>query len=205
MKKPWTTSTTDEKKHDAMKSTHPKDQHKPNHSHPEHVPGHGERVPLQQGIKEDISKLIQRLTTEHTEMPMDEKLEDVITLASENKGAHMKFGSESGRKDESVDDHQCYKTNTDDSPEATTDGERSPKRKQKRAKDPAIKAYVNSNTQSIINSLMLDSYVNGRNPGVELLFSHEQEEEERKPGPNSEPIETKKVEFNVAPTEKLTY
>ncbi|GLU04459.1 hypothetical protein SLE2022_216040 [Rubroshorea leprosula] len=206
--KPWITSTTDEKKIDPVSSTHPEDRHKLSNHHQRHVPVDVEQVPLQQGIREDISKFVHKQTTEHPKLPMDEESVRVVTLAGENRGAYMSLGSESGKKNGSIHIHRGYLTNPDDSTEATTDGEIGYKGKQPKdsvtKEDSASKAYVNSNAQSINNSIVFDSSVTERNPGVKLVFSHSLAEQ-TKPRTKSEPIETKKAEFNIIPAEKLTY
>ncbi|GLT40111.1 hypothetical protein SLA2020_142680 [Shorea laevis] len=206
--KPWITSTTDEKKIDPVSSTHPEDRHKLSNHHQKHVPVDVEQVPLQQGIREDISKFVHKLTTEHPELPMDEESVRIVTLAGDNRGAYMSLGSESRKRNESIHIHRGYLTNPDDSPEATTDGEIGYKGKQPKDSvtkgDSTSKAYVNSNTQSINNSIVFDSSVKERSPGVKLVFSHSLAEQTKR-STKSEPIETKKAEFKIIPAEKLTY
>ncbi|GLT92111.1 hypothetical protein SLE2022_099650 [Rubroshorea leprosula] len=202
-KKPWTTAITDEKEID----TDQKDGHKLDNSHQKHVPVEGERVSLQQGIIEDFSKLVQKLTAEHAKLPMGEKPGRLLTLTGENKGALMYLGIESGKRKESVHSHGRYNANPDDSPEATTDGEISYSGEQTddsmTEEDSASNTYVNSNAQSIGNSIVLDCSVTDRNPGVHLTFclNLSEDSEQTVPSTKSEPFETKKDEFNITPAE----
>ncbi|GLT58023.1 hypothetical protein SLA2020_309490 [Shorea laevis] len=197
-KKPWTTSITDEKEIDADR----KDGHKLDNSHQKHVPVEGERVPLQQGIIEDFSKVVQKLTALH------EKPGRLLTLTGENRGAFMYLGIESGKSEESVRSHGGCNANPDDSPEAPTDGEISYLGKQTddsmTEEDSASNAYVNSNAQGIGNSIVLDCSVTDRNPGVHLTFclNSSEDSEQTVPSTKSEPIETKKDEFDIIPAEK---
>lgn len=111
-----------------------------------------EQVPLHKEIREDISKFVQALVAGKPKLHTDEKSVNVVTLAGENSGASFRCITES----------------------TTQDGEGSSKGR--KAVDSVIKddmaqkAYVNSNTQSINNSIMLESRLEGRNPGVHLEF-----------------------------------
>ncbi|CAK7346352.1 unnamed protein product [Dovyalis caffra] len=168
----------------------------------------GEKVPLYKEIREDISKFAHKLGTEQIKQPVGEKPVSIVTLAGENRGASMYVGSEPTRKDGSVHIHRGYKINPDESSEATTDGEGSSKGKSSKdlltKEDPARKAYINSNTQSVNNSILFESSVNEGSPGVQLSLSYN-DEEPSKYGTKSGPLETHKAEFKVTPAEKLTY
>ncbi|KAI5596905.1 hypothetical protein POPTR_002G034700v4 [Populus trichocarpa] len=168
----------------------------------------GEKVPLQKEIREDISKFVHNLGMEHMEHPIGEKPVSVVTLAGENRGATMYVGSESSRKDGSVHIHRGYKINPDESSEATTDGEGSSRGRSSKdlltKEDPARKAYINSNTQSVNNSILFETSVSERSPGVQLSLSYNDEEPSKN---SSKPVrlETRKAEFQVTPAEKLSY
>ena len=168
----------------------------------------GEKVPLQKEIREDISKFVHNLGMEHMEHPIGEKPVSVVTLAGENRGATMYVGSESSRKDGSVHIHRGYKINPDESSEATTDGEGSSRGRSSKdlltKEDPARKAYINSNTQSVNNSILFETSVSERSPGVQLSLSYNHEEPSKN---SSKPVrlETRKAEFQVTPAEKLSY
>uniref|UniRef100_A0A5B6YYC5 Uncharacterized protein n=1 Tax=Davidia involucrata TaxID=16924 RepID=A0A5B6YYC5_DAVIN len=149
------------------------------------------------------------MATGHPKQSMDEKLVSVITLAGENRGASMQLCSESAKRDGSVSVHiqREYKSNPDESLEATTDGEGSSRDSNTiNDEDQATKAYVNSNIQGINNSLVFNSSVTERNPGVHLVFSRNRTEESTKSSDNrTESLETRKAEFNITPAQKLTY
>ncbi|KAF5739377.1 isoflavone reductase family protein [Tripterygium wilfordii] len=208
-KKTITTSPLDGKVIKTVDTTQPKDKSAYSKSLQKNSLSNGEQAPLQKEIKEDISKFVQKLTTEQSKQPMDEKPISVMTLAGENKGASMHLGSQAKKRGGSLHIHRGYKTNPEDSPDATTDGEGRGRSKGKH-KDPktkeemATKAYVNSNTQGVNNSIMFGSSVNERNPGVQLAFSHNFAEPSRYSS-KPEPLETSKAEFNITPAEKLTY
>jgi hypothetical protein len=177
-------------------------------SHQKTSMSNGEKVPLQKEIREDISKFVHNLGMEHMEHPIGEKPVSVVTLAGENRGATMYVGSESSRKDGSVHIHRGYKINPDESSEATTDGEGSSRGRSSKdlltKEDPARKAYINSNTQSVNNSILFETSVSERSPGVQLSLSYNDEE----PSKNSNKpvrLETRKAEFQVTPAEKLSY
>ncbi|EOY14792.1 Uncharacterized protein TCM_034063 [Theobroma cacao] len=208
-KKIWTTSSTDEKQIKTVSSTYPKEGSTPTNSHQKHATSTWEQVPLHKEIREDISKFVHKMATGQPKLPTDEKSIAVLTLAGENRGASFYMGSESAKKDGLVHIHRGYKINPDDSPDATTtDGEgssrgRKPKDSMTR-ENPAPRAYVNSNTQSINNSVVFESSVNERNPGVHLEFL-QNSAEPTKSNAKAGPLETRKAEFNVTPAEKLTY
>ncbi|KAJ6336920.1 hypothetical protein OIU76_006730 [Salix suchowensis] len=176
-------------------------------SHKRKSMSNGEKVPLHKEIGEDISKLVHKLGMEHMKHPMGEKSISIVTLAGENRGATMNMGFESTRKDGSIHIHRGYKINPDESSEATTDGEGSSKGRSSKdplTKEPARKACINSNTQSVNNSMLFETSVSERNPGVQLNLSYIDEEPSKN---SSKPVhlETRKAEFQVTPAEKLSY
>ncbi|XP_041008976.1 proteoglycan 4 isoform X1 [Juglans microcarpa x Juglans regia] len=157
------------------------------------VISNGEQLPLHEEVRRDISKYVQKLTTSQSDY---KKPVSVITLSGENRGASMQLGLESTKRDEFVPIHRGYKLNSDESTEATTDGEGSSTDKRTRdptpRENPPSRAYVNSNVQSVNNSILFDTSVTENNPGVRLVVSNKQEEPH-------------KAEFNVTPADKLTY
>ncbi|CAL1384190.1 unnamed protein product [Linum trigynum] len=173
--------------------------------------GRGEQVPLHKEIKEDISKLVQKLGMGHIKHPIggEQQPVSVVTLSGENRGATMLFGADPERKEGSLHIHRGYKTNPDDSIESTTDGEGIQKMKDSKNpgmedEQPSPMAYINSNTQSINNSILLDSMVNESNPGVHFSLSHSDQPELSRSAIDEEP-RTHRAEFNPTPSEKLTY
>ncbi|XP_022764380.1 muscle M-line assembly protein unc-89-like [Durio zibethinus] len=205
-KKTWTTSSTDEKQIKTVSSKYPKDRNTPNNSHQKHVTSNWEQAPLHKEIREDISKLFPKLATGQPKLPTDEKVISVLTLAGENRGASFHLGSESTKKDGPVHIHRGYKINPDDSPDATTDEEGSSRGRKPNdsmtKENPTPRACVNSNTQSINNSIVLESSVNERNPGVYVKFLHNLPES-TKSSEKAEPIP--KAKLNIKPAEKLIY
>ncbi|CAN1323401.1 hypothetical protein LINPERPRIM_LOCUS32721 [Linum perenne] len=173
--------------------------------------GGGEQVPFHREIKEEVSKLVHKLGQGNTKQPIGDHPVSMVTLAGENRGATMHFEGEPERKDGSLHIHRGYKTNPDDSIESTTDGEGI--RKGKRLKHEITKdeqqqptmAYVNSNSQSINNSILLDSKVNERNPGVHLSLSHNNQLDSNESAASNEEHKTHRSEVSVTPAEKLTY
>ncbi|KAM7514129.1 hypothetical protein LguiA_003712 [Lonicera macranthoides] len=168
----------------------------------------GQRVPLHKEIRDDISKFVNKMTIGHTKHNMEEKPVSVITIAGENRGAFMHLGSNSSSKRErSVHIHRGYKLNPDESTEATTDGEESSKGKRKPEEadttdEEAKKSYINSNTQGINNSIVLDGSITERNPGVNAVFSHNIKEPINS---NHRTESLSRAEINITPSQKLTY
>ena len=165
----------------------------------------GEEAPRQKEIKEDISKLVHKLSTGPQ---VDGKPISVITLTGENRGASMHLSSEPAKKEASIHIHRGYKTNPDDSPDTTTDGEVRTRgqrfRDQTKKAAPAPTTYVNSNVQSVNNSIVFNASVAERNPGVQLSISQHTAEAIKSSG-KAESLQTRKAEFNVTPSEKLTH
>ncbi|KAJ9186565.1 hypothetical protein P3X46_002122 [Hevea brasiliensis] len=189
-----------------VSSTQPKDRNKLSESHQKTGMANGEQVSFHKGVRDDIFKFVHKLGVGQLKYPMDEKPASIVTIAGENRGASMHVGSEPARKDGSLHIHRGYKINPDDSTGTTTDGEGSTKGRPKTPtrEHPVKKAYVNSNTQAINNSMLFESSVNERNPGIQLVLSHNLAESIN-PSAKPEPMETHKAEFNVTPAQKLTY
>ncbi|XP_039065592.1 proteoglycan 4-like [Hibiscus syriacus] len=142
--------TTDERQIKYLSSTYPKDRSRPSDSGEKHVDSKAEQVPLHEEIREDVSKFVRKLVTRKPKLvTTDENPVSVITLAGENSGASFRCDSSS-------------------------DGEESSRVRQTMdsmiKENAAPKAYVNSNTQSINNSIMFESSLEGSNPGVHLHF-----------------------------------
>ncbi|KAK8601284.1 hypothetical protein V6N12_051122 [Hibiscus sabdariffa] len=207
-KKKLATSDTDDKQIKTMSSAYPKYESTSNKAHQKCVSSNWEQVPLHEEIREDVSKFVHKLTTGRPQLPTEQQSISVLTLAGENKGASFHLGSESSKRDGLVHIHRGYKINPDDSPDTTTDGERSSTGR--KPKDSATKenlasrAYVNNNIQSINNSIVSESSVNAQNPGVHLELLHNLAEL-IKSSTKAENAEPHKGEINITPTEKLTY
>ncbi|KAF7817580.1 U-box domain-containing protein 5-like isoform X2 [Senna tora] len=156
----------------------------------------------QKEIRQGISNYVDKLSARNTTQVMDD--EDpfrVVTLAGDNRGAIMNIGSD-GKKERSIHIHRAYKKNPEDRPgEVNIDGEES---SEEESNDPAKKddeevrnVYVNSNTQSINNSFMFQSWVKERDPGVEFILPQQPEER------GVRCVETKKREINVCRNDGL--
>ncbi|KAK7280668.1 hypothetical protein RJT34_25735 [Clitoria ternatea] len=167
----------------------------------------GQKAPLQKGIKDDITKFVHKLTTSvHTPQPNDhDKQFSVITLAGDNRGATMHVGSDSAKKEGSIHIHRAYKSDQEESTEVTTDGEDGTEEdNQEESDDDEVgMAYVNSNIQSINNSLMFHGSISERDPGVQLSLPQQAVEPIKpidRPG-----LETQRTHFNINRAEKSTY
>lgn len=122
-------------------------------------------------------------TSTATQLPTDDKTVSVVTLAGDNRGATMHVAgshSQSTRKKGSI--HNIHRT------------------KEEEEKDEAGKAYVNSNIQSMNNSLMVQGSINGRDPGVHVILP-EKPEPQVKQGLENREAEVK----TVSRVERLTY
>lgn len=164
------------------------------------------RVPLHKEIREDITKLVQKLTTGHPKQwTKDEKSINITSLLGENRGASMHFLSESEKKDESLLIRREYKANSDeDSIETITEGEGRSREDSITKEVQENKAYINSNVQSINNSIFLDASVTERNAGVQLGFSCPPLAPANV-GRKGESVEAHRAEFSITPSQKLTY
>ncbi|KAG8377812.1 hypothetical protein BUALT_Bualt08G0072600 [Buddleja alternifolia] len=168
----------------------------------------GENVPLHKEIKEHISPFVNKIAIGDPKLAIYEKRAGVITLAGENRGALMEVGSNSSKREEPVHIHRGYKTNPDESTEATTDEEESSKGKKsddgRATKDQPTEAYLNNNAQGINNSIVFNTSVAERNPGIHMVVNHVQKELIELTD-KSRGVETRKAEFNISHAEKLTY
>ncbi|KAF5177106.1 Oxidoreductase protein [Thalictrum thalictroides] len=167
----------------------------------------GEISNLHKEIRDDISKFTHKMSVDHPEKTIDENPVSVVTLTGENRGASMQIGPETAKKDSSVRIHRGYKLNHGDISEATTDGESSAKPSHKESEtgdDTAQTLYINSNTQSVNNSIVQNSSINERNPGVHMVFTNNTTKA-MKSNKNTSSVETRKADFNITQPQKLTY
>ncbi|GAU34965.1 hypothetical protein TSUD_312960 [Trifolium subterraneum] len=144
--------------------------------------------PLQNStMKDDATNFVNKVTTENpttiTKLPDDDKTVSVVTLAGDNRGATMHVAdshSQSTRKKGSI--RNIHRTNEEEE------------------KDEAGKAYVNSNIQSMNNSLMVQGSINGRDPGVRVILPQHPEPQVKRD------LENRRDEVKtVSQVEKLTY
>ncbi|KAL7605066.1 hypothetical protein Lser_V15G18705 [Lactuca serriola] len=160
------------------------------------------QVPLHREIKDDITKFIHKMATSHPKQSMDEKPASVITLAGDNKGASMHLGSDTKKKG-AIDIQRGYKLDDIINGEGGSKGNKSP-RESKASEDEEMKAIVNSNIQGINNSIMFNSSVTERNPGVHLAFSRTSAKNDSNIE-KGEQMEMYKAEADITPPETLVY
>ncbi|KAF6136323.1 hypothetical protein GIB67_042808 [Kingdonia uniflora] len=158
-------------------------------------------------IRDDISRFVRKLAVQHPQEPTDESQISVITLAGENKGATMHLGVESGNKESSIKIQRGYKLNQEEN-EVTTDGESSSRGKRlnnsKTTEEQENAAYINSNVQTINNSIMSNSSFSASSPGVHFVFSRrltQPTESNKEP----ESLESYRSNSSVTQSQKLTY
>ncbi|XP_010320396.2 flocculation protein FLO11 [Solanum lycopersicum] len=165
-------------------------------------------VPLNKEVKDNISKLINRMTVGDGKQKLEEGPVSVITLAGDNRGASMQLSSNSSRKGKAVHIHRGYKLNADESTDATTDAEGTSKGKQtndaRTMKDQGLEAYMNCNVQGLNNSITFDSTIQGKNPGIHMIFPR-MPSEPTKSCETTGLIEAHKAEYNVIRPQKHTY
>lgn len=139
-------------------------------------------------MKDDVTNFANKVATVNpttaTQFPTDDKTVSVVTLAGDNRGATMHVAgsySQPTRKKGSI--HNIHRT-----------------KEEEEEKDEAGKAYVNSNIQSMNNSLMVQGSINGRDPGVRVILP-EKPEPQVKQGLENREAEVKMV----SRVERLTY
>ena len=184
-------------------SVHPKGRHTSIRSttqRPSAISSGGQVPPFHEEVTKDISRFVQKLAGGHQ---MDENPVSIITLTGENRGATMHLSSELAKKEEAVHIHRGYKLNPDESINDTTVIEGSSKDKVSKENFPSC-LHVNSNVQSINNSIVSDTSFTARNPGVHCALSLDQGDSIKSKGKPAL-LETHKAEFSVTPAEKHTY
>ncbi|XP_021745355.1 uncharacterized protein LOC110711283 [Chenopodium quinoa] len=175
-----------------------------------HANAEGHKPPFQKEIKENLPKLVHKQGAQQEKL-LHQKPLSIITLAGENIGATMHLSSETINKEKPIHIHRGYKLNSDRTAE-TTKGEGS-SRKRKSGdtnlqEDLATKSYVNNNAQGINNSLVYNSSVTERNPGVHVVFTRNQIEPQlihTKLGKDKGKLDSHKAEFISTPAENLAY
>ncbi|CAI8606456.1 unnamed protein product [Vicia faba] len=163
-----------------------------------------EKAPIQKGIKDDIKKFVHKISASvQPTQPMDDKKFSVITLTGDNRGATMHVGSESDKKDGSIHIHRDYKTESEESIEGSTDGEGNTNNEEDSMEHGEVgKAYVNSNIQSINNSLMFHGSINERDPGVQVTLPQKPLETVNH---NDKDTHNQRTEFNMSRSQKSTF
>ncbi|XP_051124001.1 uncharacterized protein LOC127246591 [Andrographis paniculata] len=129
------------------------------------LPAGGDHSPLQNGIKNFISKFIEKMTVADPKEPVYNKHGSVmINLVGKNKGASMEIGSDS-----SETEAPFFSDEIDDAA-IDRDGNSAEKRTGDDAKatEDQPETYVNNNAQGINNSVVFDVSITERNPGVRM-------------------------------------
>lgn len=117
----------------------------------------------------DGNKLAQKLIFKHRQLRGSEHGISSITLAGENSGASMHIGRKTldkarSRRGSKIEEHPSAGSKVNDKALVDT-----PKMESNEV--PSISTSVNSNVQSINNSLILESSCIQEDPGVHLIFS----------------------------------
>jgi hypothetical protein len=163
-----------------------------------------EKGPIQKGIKDDITKFVHKISASvQPTQPMEDKKFSVITLTGDNRGATMHVGSESDKKEGSIHIHRAYKNESEESIDVTTDGEGNSNNDEENSMEQSEvgKAYVNSNIQSINNSLMFHGSINERDPGVQVTLPQKPSETINR---GEKDTQNHRTEFNVSRSQKST-
>jgi hypothetical protein len=163
-----------------------------------------EKGPIQKGIKDDITKFVHKISASvQPTQPMEDKKFSVITLTGDNRGATMHVGSESDKKEGSIHIHRAYKNESEESIDVTTDGEGNTNNDEENSMEHSEvgKAYVNSNIQSINNSLMFHGSINERDPGVQVTLPQKPSETINR---GEKDTQNHRTEFNVSRSQKST-
>ncbi|XP_009607887.1 uncharacterized protein LOC107797249 [Nicotiana tabacum] len=151
-------------------------------------------IPIHKEIKDNISKVLNRVAVGDDTQKTGKTPVNVITLAGDNRGASMQLGSDSSTKGGRIHIHRGYKINPDESADTTTDGEGSPK-DSKTKEDQTIAAYINCNVQGINNSIVFNSSITERDPGVHMSIPSEPV--------HSSLFDAHKAEVNVTPARTI--
>lgn len=133
-----------------------------------------EEASLQKKIREGVSRSIQKIARENRMEPGDEQSASVITLAGENRGASLNAGSNAEKKEAHLPIQKGYTLREGNETEEKTETEVSSKGRPRSIQWSGFRAMcacINNNTQSINNSIFLNSSCSERSPGVHLVFS----------------------------------
>ncbi|XP_073286029.1 uncharacterized protein [Primulina huaijiensis] len=169
----------------------------------------GENVPLYKEIREGLSTFVNKMSFGDPKSGVHDKPLSVITLAGENRGASMHLGSDSSRTEGPIHIHRSYKIDPIESSDTTTDLESHSKHANKMEsprtlEDQPPETYVNNNAQSINNSLVFNSSISERNPGVHMVFANIPKESIESRDKIMAPT-IQKAEFSTTTAEKVMY
>lgn len=139
------------------------------------------RTSFQKNIKDGISKLVQKIHTDNGLNPGSGRGTSIITLAGENKGASMYIGHDENEGHKGKFAGRGRKLNERSATTSSKGKEKIESEKDEKdendEEDSKIAATVNSNVQSINNSMLQESKCDTRDPGVHLRFSNRMKKE----------------------------
>ncbi|XP_042046037.1 nucleolar protein dao-5-like [Salvia splendens] len=158
-------------------------------------------------LNEEHSPSHKNIRADHKEVIPDRSV-SVITLAGENRGASMHMGPDTTKGELPIHIHRSYKSNPDQSPQATTDREEISKGKKSEdescMEDQQTETYINNNAQGINNAIVFNSSIVEGSPGVHMVVNHLPKEPIQSKEETSLP-EAQMAEVNMSRAEKLTY
>ncbi|KAG5033874.1 hypothetical protein GLYMA_04G031100v4 [Glycine max] len=134
-------------------------------------------IPLSHEENPTIQKDINDISALNPTLNVDDKTISVVTLAGDNRGVTM---------------HVAGSHSTRPKPEG--------KKSASTEKDEAGKTYVNSNIQSINNSIMSNGSINGRDPGVRVILPQQPQPDVKQPC-----LEKPKAEVSINRVERVPY
>ncbi|KAK8937949.1 hypothetical protein KSP40_PGU001755 [Platanthera guangdongensis] len=153
-----------------------------------------DRQGMQMELKEDLSKLVQKLSVGHKNKPGNEQGVSIITLASKNKGASMFISRLGLRGEVPINIHNGKIIGKGTTSEDQNEQNR----------NTSIATSINSNVQGINSSILNETNYSERNPGVHMTIS-------AKPTATwsnrakEESIKTQKASSMMATPQKLIY
>lgn len=134
-----------------------------------------DRVSFQEELRNNISMFANKMAIAHTENSKNEQLASVIALAGKNEGAVMKLGSDSAKGEGSFKNHEANKTEPVEGPkENERNGSAKRRISNKTDQENQVqKTFINNNVQDINNSILMNSSITERNPGVHLALCYD--------------------------------
>ncbi|KAL8145028.1 hypothetical protein AgCh_003303 [Apium graveolens] len=166
-------SSLDQKKYETKSSQHTDNKSIVSKSRKNLVIQNEDRVSFQEELRNNISTFASKLAIAHTENSKNEELASVIALAGKNKGAVMKLASESAKGEGSFKKHEANETEPVEGPKENETNESAKRRSSNNKTDQGNhmqKTFVNNNVQDINNSILMNSSITERNPGVHLAI-----------------------------------
>lgn len=167
----------------------------------------GQKAPFRKEIKENVPKFPHKQVSQRQNHLLDENPCSIVTLTGENNGATMRLSCESLNKERPIHIHRRYKVNPYGSTKMNDGDGNSRGRKfgdTNLQEELAAKSYVNNNAQGMNNSIVLNSTVTERNPGVHVVISHNQAEQTKSPK-ERKMFDAHNVKVSSTPAQRLAY